>query len=1025
MIIAIVQALLVAQFFAPSASLGTLEPCPLPTEWQVDWQQAYDCLLPLNTQDSSWIVPGEVSPLLTVANIIDAAGASWTAETQLEGLAHICMKIAPRLPVLLGGPEVLQMICDPILTSVRTDAPFDGEAVCRLIWSMAMESAMPGSYSFSTSSPGYAYQTPGYAYQTPESWDMPEIISYAHETSNPSPFNIPGLQDFDVMAEIQRIERELYGIDSYDVDSVCPAIDDILGQMRSEQDMVIQFATELTKVLIPVGAGLCSNLDSIASALMEAGLPASSIGGLLEEVPRLVAVAAGYDTSEELCDRLASATTPDLITSTAQRIVRYFFGLLTNEFRCTEIVGGALNVTRIMVPNLSQVGLIMSMNLAIGFSSPEEICRYIDTSFSLRGPPIPLRLEPSTSEGEGRVEVYTDGRWGTVCGDSFRSPEAKMVCSALGYRGESIALGVDHSDTIPVVIGDLTCIGVESNIAQCSRLTSPCGWGQDAAVQCNMAGSSTLSSTMDTYWALFETTPSTQGSMEVRLADGTSSQEGRVEVRFGNGEWGTVCDRGWGMEEADVVCRMLGFPGAKKYRCCGAFGEGPGDVLLSKVACIGYEANLGECAYLGNGVNTCQHTSDAGVICLPAPPASLAVRLSGGSYPWEGRVEVNHGDGWGTVCDDDWDLNDAEVVCNMLGYPGARKWRCCAFYGPGDGTILLDDVRCTGDEPSLLDCQHRPLGEHNCSPSEDAGVVCNPPEADPATPIRLVGGNSPGSGRVEVYLNGEWGTICGNRWSISDGDVVCRSLGYDHASSVKAYAFYGSGTGPILLTDVSCLGDEDDIADCISNDTWLQDCDHSQDVGVRCDYPVIVSRSVLIKRKRIDTLEKQQAEMKTTIDELRKETDDLRARTVICEAAVNKSERFLRRNNVRIVGIPEAPPGDEREDCIQASEKILRDKFNITAKVERAHRDGLKSKDRPRHILVKLLSYRDKVDVMRSCRNVLNNENYFIIDDLTAVDLAEKKRWSKQVQQLYSSGTKLRFYAGKWRQLGGAPYVFE
>ncbi|XP_071476516.1 scavenger receptor cysteine-rich domain-containing group B protein-like [Diadema antillarum] len=841
MIIAIVQALLVAQLFAPSASLGTLEPCPLPTEWQVDWQQAYDCLLPLNTQDSSWIVPGEVSPLLTVANIIDAAGASWTAETQLEGLAHICMKIAPRLPVLLGGPEVLQMICDPILTSVRTDAPFDGEAVCRLIWSMAMESAMPGSYSFSTSSPGYAYQTPGYAYQTPgyayqtpESWDMPEIISYAHETSNPSPFNIPGLQDFDIMAEIQRIERELYGIDSYDVDSVCPAIDDILGQMRSEQDMVIQFATELTKVLIPVGAGLCSNLDSIASALMEAGLPASSIGGLLEEVPRLVAVAAGYDTSEELCDRLASATTPDLITSTAQRIVRYFFGLLTNEFRCTEIVGGALNVTRIMVPNLSQVGLIMSMNLAIGFSSPEEICRYIDTSFSLRGPPIPLRLEPSTSEGEGRVEVYTDGRWGTVCGDSFRSPEAKMVCSALGYRGESIALGVDHSDTIPVVIGDLTCIGVESNIAQCSRLTSPCGWGQDAAVQCNMAGSSTLSSTMDTYWALFETTPSTQGSMEVRLADGTSSQEGRVEVRFGNGEWGTVCDRGWGMEEADVVCRMLGFPGAKKYRCCGAFGEGPGDVLLSKVACIGYEANLGECAYLGNGVNTCQHTSDAGVICLPALPASLAVRLSGGSYPWEGRVEVNHGDGWGTVCDDDWDLNDAEVVCNMLGYPGARKWRCCAFYGPGDGTILLDDVRCTGDEPSLLDCQHRPLGEHNCSPSEDAGVVCNPPEADPATPIRLVGGNSPGSGRVEVYLNGEWGTICGNRWSISDGDVVCRSLGYDHASSVKAYAFYGSGTGPILLTDVSCLGDEDDIADCISNDTWLQDCDHSQDVGVRC-----------------------------------------------------------------------------------------------------------------------------------------------------------------------------------------------
>ena len=91
-----------------------------------------------------------------------------------------------------------------------------------------------------------------------------------------------------------------------------------------------------------------------------------------------------------------------------------------------------------------------------------------------------------------------------------------------------------------------------------------------------------------------------------------------------------------------------------------------------------------------------------------------------------GRVEVFYNGTWGTICDDSWDLQDADVVCRQLGYDGALSAPRAAAFEKGTGPIWLDDVGCFGNEKSIFKCGHQGWGVENCGHSEDAGVVCRP-----------------------------------------------------------------------------------------------------------------------------------------------------------------------------------------------------------------------------------------------------------------------------------------------------------
>ncbi|NXK39995.1 C163A protein, partial [Piprites chloris] len=448
------------------------------------------------------------------------------------------------------------------------------------------------------------------------------------------------------------------------------------------------------------------------------------------------------------------------------------------------------------------------------------------------------RLANGSTTCSGRVELLHGGTWGTLCDYLWDLPAANILCQQLDC---GVALEIpDHlvDWNGPIWRDAFHCGGTESCLWDCAQVTlgnPTCSAKEAATVICSgnvqCTGNETQLMLCKTYQ--YQTVPVgvsedvgviCSGSRQIRLVNGTKRCAGRVEL-YHDGIWGTICDDNWDLADANVVCKQLGCGHAIEAFVSAHYGKGSGQIWLDDVNCTGAESDLWACPSRAWGQHNCQHKEDAGVLCSDF----LALRLVNGN-DCAGRLEVFYNGTWGSICSNRMAQLTAVTVCKHLDCGDGGEIAEDFKYGRGSGPTWLDHIECTEQHSSLWQCQSDPWDPRSCvNRAEETHISCTDREK-----LQVIGGEDECSGRVEIWHQGSWGTICDDTWDMADANVVCRQLGCGSAVSALSEAAFGEGTGPIWLENVHCKGTELSLWDCPAKSLFGRNCDHKEDAAVNC-----------------------------------------------------------------------------------------------------------------------------------------------------------------------------------------------
>uniref|UniRef100_A0A8C0XHM2 T-cell differentiation antigen CD6 n=1 Tax=Castor canadensis TaxID=51338 RepID=A0A8C0XHM2_CASCN len=353
-------------------------------------------------------------------------------------------------------------------------------------------------------------------------------------------------------------------------------------------------------------------------------------------------------------------------------------------------------------------GLLMAA--LSGLPSPAPSGQHNTSSAESRplkpGERLGVRLVNGSSRCSGTVEVRLTASWERPCGARWDRHAAEAVCRALGC-GSAGTTAQPGPPTPELPPGPMA--GNSSGTPNTTRPLAP-------AILCSGAD-----------WHLCEVVEQVCSSDErpaqvtcaenraLRLVDGGSPCAGRVEM-LEHDEWGTVCDDTWDLEDAHVVCQQLNCGPAVQALPGLHFTPGRGPIHRDQVNCTGAEAYLWDCPGLP-GDQYCGHKEDAGVVCSE----HQSWRLTGGIDSCEGQVEVYFRGVWSTVCDSEWYLSEAKVLCRALGC-GSMVDRPKGLPHSLVGRMYYS---CRGEEPTLSECSWRFNNSNLCSQSLAARVLCS------------------------------------------------------------------------------------------------------------------------------------------------------------------------------------------------------------------------------------------------------------------------------------------------------------
>eukprot|EP00057_Strongylocentrotus_purpuratus_P010263 XP_011664737.1 PREDICTED: lysyl oxidase homolog 2-like [Strongylocentrotus purpuratus] len=290
----------------------------------------------------------------------------------------------------------------------------------------------------------------------------------------------------------------------------------------------------------------------------------------------------------------------------------------------------------------------------------------------------------------------------------------------------------------------------------------------------------------------------------ISLLHGNAPGEGFVLKDDGSSS-GFLCGESWNLQSAEVACRMLGFIGIESFsqRVVSSIPFDPisVQVLRDGYICSGREHTLSECTSVTN-YPSC--TTAAGVVCT-----NNIVRLSGYSLRQYGHVEMyTNKTGWGLVCAQDWDDQDGQVICRMLGYPGMSRRSSIGVPTSDSTPITIGGLTCVGNEASIEECMYDAGHNIACGIDKVALLRCQ-------NAVRLVG-TCESEGRVEVYQHGSWGPVCDDIFTVADATIVCQMLGLQLVELLDWYVLPSVvSSNSATLKNPWCGGNETDIRYCM------------------------------------------------------------------------------------------------------------------------------------------------------------------------------------------------------------------